>query len=72
MQLKEKFKDFIEENKEELYTILKEMCLIPAPSGFEDERAEYCKNKLNNAPKITRNNEIIALCPIFGSFKTTS
>ena len=46
MQIKEKFKDFIEENKEELYTILKEMCLIPAPSGFEDKRAEYCKNKL--------------------------
>lgn len=37
---------FIEENKEELYRIHKELCLIPAPSGVEDERAEYCKNLL--------------------------
>lgn len=46
MNIKENFKSFVNENKEELYTILKEMCLIPAPSGFEDKRAEYCKNKL--------------------------
>lgn len=38
--------DFIEESKLELYKALKELCLIPAPSHFEDKRAEYCKNKL--------------------------
>ena len=39
-------KDFIEKNKESLYKTLKELCLIPAPSHFEHERAEYCKNWL--------------------------
>ena len=33
---------------------------------------EYCKNKLNNEPEITRSNEIIALRPMLGSFKTMS
>ncbi len=37
---------YLKENEEELYSILKELCLIPAPSGMEDKRAEYCKNKL--------------------------
>ena len=37
---------FLKENEAELLNILKELCHIPAPSGFEDERAEYCKNKL--------------------------
>ena len=46
MNLKEKFVSFIDKNEAELYKILKELCLIPAPSGMEDERAEYCKNKL--------------------------
>lgn len=39
-------KEFIEANKEEMYKILKDLCHIPAPSHFEDDRAEYCKNKL--------------------------
>lgn len=46
MNLSEKFKKFISENESEIYTVLKELCLIPAPSGMEDARAEYCKNKL--------------------------
>lgn len=31
-----------------MYGILKEMCAIPAPSHFEHQRAEYCKNVENN------------------------
>ena len=37
------FKEFIKENTESLYTTLRELCLIPAPSGKEEKRAEYCK-----------------------------
>ena len=44
----EKIKNYIAENRELLYTTLKELCLIPAPSGFEEERAEYCKNWLQS------------------------
>ncbi len=41
-------KTFIETNKEQLYTLVKELCAIPAPSHFEHERATYCKNWLEN------------------------
>ncbi len=44
----EKLTTFIEENEAELYRIHKELCLIPAPSGFEDQRAEYCKKYLES------------------------
>ena len=36
-------KNYIENNKDLLYKTLKELCLIPAPSHFEGERAKYCK-----------------------------
>ena len=36
-------KKFVEANKENLFELLKNMCHIPAPSHFEDKRAEYCK-----------------------------
>lgn len=35
--------EFVETNLPLLRKTLKELCLIPAPSGFEDERAAYCK-----------------------------
>ena len=36
--------EFVEKNIENVYELLRELCYIPAPSHFEDERAEYCKN----------------------------
>ena len=41
-------KGFLNGNEAELHLILKELCHIPAPSGMEDARAEYCKNKLES------------------------
>lgn len=41
-----KIKEYIKKNEELLFKTLKELCLIPAPSGYEKERAEYCKNWL--------------------------
>lgn len=38
--------NYIEENKELLYRTLQELCQIPAPSHYEQERAEYCKKWL--------------------------
>ena len=46
MNLNDKIKEFISKNESEIYSMLKELSLIPAPSGMEDARAEYCKNKL--------------------------
>ena len=41
-------KEFIFNQKELLLKTLKELCLIPAPSHFEQKRAEYCKTWLEN------------------------
>ncbi len=46
--MNEAISKFIKENESELYRILKELCLIPAPSGMEDARAEYCKAWLDS------------------------
>ena len=42
-------KNYIEENREQMFQILKELCLIPAPSHHEEKRAEYCKKWLEKA-----------------------
>ena len=42
------FEKFIENNYDEMKKVLKDLCLIPAPSHFEDERAEYCKSWFEN------------------------
>lgn len=39
---------YIKENEELIYRTLKELCHIPAPSGFELERAQYCKRWLES------------------------
>jgi len=39
-------KKYIAENEELMFETLKELCGIPAPSHFEQKRAEYCKNWL--------------------------
>lgn len=44
--MNEKIKNYIIENSKLMYETLKELCLIPAPSHFENDRAEYCKNWL--------------------------
>ena len=44
--MQELIKQFIKENEQNMYTLLKELCLIPAPSGKEDARAAYCKKWL--------------------------
>ena len=42
------FTEFWNENEAFVYSTLKELCLIPAPSGMEDARAQYCKAKLES------------------------
>lgn len=40
--------EYISENYDEMITILKELCVIPAPSHHEHKRAEYCKSRLES------------------------
>ena len=42
------FQNFVNENIDSFYNVLKELCLIPAPSHHEEKRAEYCKNLLDS------------------------
>lgn len=42
----ENWEQFLKANSENLYRTHQELCLIPAPSHFEDARAEYCKKWL--------------------------
>ena len=45
-ELNKGLKAYLENCIPEAHKLLKELCLIPAPSGFEDKRAEYVKNWL--------------------------
>ena len=40
------FRDYANENYESVLEGIRDLCAIPAPSHFEDERAEYCKRFL--------------------------
>ena len=44
----ENIEQFVINNKQEMYSMLKDLCGIPAPSHFENKRAEYCKKWLEN------------------------
>ena len=43
MTFTEEIKKYIAENEEAIYSFLRDLCLIPAPSGHEEARAEYCR-----------------------------
>lgn len=40
---------YVSTHKEELFDLLRTLCAIPAPSHHEEQRAEFCKNWLENA-----------------------
>jgi len=48
MKNKERIYEFVKNNEELAYTLLKELCLIPAPSFHEEKRAEYCVEKFKS------------------------
>jgi len=47
--VKNSIKDYVKAQKTEMLEMLRELCLIPAPSHFEHGRAEYCKQWLEKA-----------------------
>ena len=42
-------KQYIEKSREELFSLFRTLCLIPAPSHHEEKRAAFCKEWLENA-----------------------
>lgn len=47
-ELSEKILSFLKEHEEETLDLIKTLCGIPAPSGKEERRAEFCKKWLEN------------------------
>ena len=47
--MKNSIKEYVKAQKTEMLEMLRELCLIPAPSHFEHGRAEYCKQWLEKA-----------------------
>lgn len=46
--MEEMIKEYVLKNKNQMLDTLKELCGIPAPSHYEQRRAEYCKNWLES------------------------
>lgn len=44
--MEKEIKQYISDNEQQMFDTLKELSLIPAPSHFEHQRAQYCKNWL--------------------------
>ena len=42
--MRKQIKGYVNENIDEVYKIIYDLCQIPAPSEHEEKRAEYCKN----------------------------
>ena len=57
--------DYIENSHQEMLDLLEELCQIPAPSGKEELRAEFCKNwfEKNGAPKVYIDDALNVVCP---------
>lgn len=49
MWKKEVVKSYVNDSKEELFSLLKDLCHIPAPSHMEEKRAAFCKEWLEQA-----------------------
>lgn len=47
--MKQTIQNYVQEHTDELFSLLKELCAIPAPSHHEEKRAEFCKTWLEAA-----------------------
>ncbi len=47
--MKQTIQQYVQEHTDELFSLLKELCAIPAPSHHEEKRAEFCKSWLEAA-----------------------
>ena len=57
--------NYIKNSHQEMLDLLEELCQIPAPSGNEQLRAEFCKNwfEKNGAPKVYIDDALNVVCP---------
>ena len=64
--LLEKVISFCSQNDSEIFNLIKEICLIPAPSGKEEKRAEFVKNYLTNngATNVYIDNALNVVYPV--------
>ena len=57
--------DYLKSSEQEMLDLLEELCQIPAPSGKEELRVEYCKNwfERNGAPQVIVDEALNVVCP---------
>ena len=48
MQIQEQIETYIRSTREETLQLVRDLCRIPAPSGHEEKRAEYCRDWFRN------------------------
>lgn len=61
-----KYDSYITEHYEELVSLIKELCAIPAPSHHEEKRAEFCKAWLEaaGARGVSIDRALNVVCPV--------
>ena len=59
-------KNYVKENTAQMYELLRELCLIPAPSGKEELRAEFCKRWFDSigASGVYIDDALNVVCPV--------
>ena len=57
--------DYLKASEQEMLDLLEELCQIPAPSGKEELRVEFCKNwfERNGAPQVIVDEALNVVCP---------
>jgi len=65
MQMKSGIKDYIHSVQPELRQLVRDMCAIPAPSGHEGNRAEFCRNWFarNGGTDVFVDEALNVICP---------
>ena len=65
-ELSEKILKYLKDSEEETLKLIEEMCVIPAPSGKEEKRAEFCKNWLtkNGAKGVYIDSALNVIYPV--------
>ncbi len=65
MEFTKELQDYLADSQEELKQLIRELCVIPAPSHHEELRAAFCKNwfQKNGFPDVSVDEVLNVVCP---------
>ena len=66
MKMTPQMQQYVLDSQEEIKSLIKELCKIPAPSNFETQRAAFCKEwfEKNGFPEVFIDDAENVICPI--------